>query len=263
MVARAAAHGVTTLALTDHDTFAGLGEARAATAAHGMRLVVGVEITTRAVSGSAHLIGLFASDPPTVVAERLVELRAGREQRARRMLERLAELGAPLDIEDVAARAGGPIGRPHVADALVSAGHASDRADAFARLIGHDAPAFVPHQGITTADAVRLVAGAGGAPVLAHPATLRLGSRHLDSTVAGLASAGLVGIEVHRPEHTPDQRAHYAALARTHGLIEGGGSDFHLPGAGVEPGSTGDPGLPDGTADRLLTAAAQRSGRLR
>ena len=179
------------------------------------------------------------------------------------MVERLAAVGAPIDFDDVAARARGAIGRPHVADALVAAGHASDRADAFARLIGHDGPGYVPHSGLATRDAVALIAAAGGAAVLAHPGTLRLGPRHLDSVVASLASAGLAGIEVHRPEHTPDQRAAYAELARRHHLIAAGGSDFHRPGDGLEPGHTGDPPLPAGTADRLLSVAGREPAPLR
>lgn len=263
MVARAAAAGVHTLALTDHDTFAGLEEARVSAEASGVRLISGVEVTTRAAAGSAHVIALFPAEPPESMREALADLRDARDARARVMVERLAAVGAPVDFEDVATRARGAIGRPHVADALVAAGHASDRADAFARLIGHDGPGYVPHSALPTRDAVALIAASGGAAVLAHPGTLRLGPRHLESVVASLASAGLAGIEVHRPEHTPDQRADYAALARRHRLTAAGGSDFHRPVDGLEPGRTGDPPLPAGTADRLLAVAGRRATPLR
>jgi predicted metal-dependent phosphoesterase TrpH len=201
------------------------------------------------------VIALFPADPPDDVAERLGEMRAARDARARVMLERLDRIGAPVAYEDVARRARGAIGRPHVADALVAAGHAADRADAFARLIGHDCPGYVPHAGVATRDAVAFIAASGGAPVLAHPATLRMGGRELDATVASLAAAGLAGIEVHRPEHTPEQRAAYADLAARHRLVASGGSDFHRPDGELRPGDTGRPPLPDGTADALLARA--------
>lgn len=255
VVALAARRGVGCLALTDHDTFAGLAEAREAAADAGIRLVTGVEVTTRTDTGSAHVVALFPGDPPAAVVEALEGLRAAREERARRIVARLAEAGAPLDFADVAARARGPIGRPHVAAALVDAGHAADLPDAFARWIGHDGPGFVPHGGITTRAAVELIAREGGAATLAHPATLRLGAAHLESVVQGLAAAGLAGIEVHRPDHDPERVRAFAELARRHRLIPAGGSDFHRPGEGIAPGDTGAPPLAEGTADRLLGRA--------
>jgi hypothetical protein len=182
-------------------------------------------------------------------------MRAARDARARVMVQQLERIGAPIAYEDVARRARGAIGRPHVADALVAAGHATDRADAFARLIGHDCPGYVPHAGTPTRDAVAFLAAAGGAPVLAHPATLKMRARELDATVASLAAAGLAGVEVHRPEHTPEQRAAYAELATRHRLVPAGGSDFHRPDGELRPGDTGRPPLPDGTADALLARA--------
>jgi predicted metal-dependent phosphoesterase TrpH len=238
--------------VTDHDTLGGVAEALAAGRRHGVRVVPGVELSVAAPSGSMHLLGYFRDPAPQPLADRLDELRAARERRARRIVERLAEIGAPVAFEDVAARAGGPIGRPHLAEALVAAGHARDRQDAFDRYLADGGPAWVPHSGLTPEQAVRLVAGSGGAPVLAHPASLRMTPDALAAFVQRLAAAGLRGVEVHRPDHTPERRDAYAGLARRHGLVPCGGSDFHRPGEGLEPGDTGEPPLAPDTLARLL-----------
>ncbi|HSJ73404.1 MAG TPA: hypothetical protein VK904_03735, partial [Miltoncostaeaceae bacterium] len=113
-------------------------------------------------------------------------------------------------------------------------------------------PAAVPHRGVTPEEALALVAESGGAAVLAHPASLRMDGRALSAYVGRLAGAGLRGIEVHRPDHTPERRDAYAALARRHALVATGGSDFHRPGEGLRPGDTGTPPLPPDAVDRLL-----------
>jgi hypothetical protein len=248
----AAAAGVRVLAVTDHDTLDGVDEACAAGRERGVAVVPGIELSIRAPSGSMHLLGYFWELVPRPLAGRLEELRRLREERALAMLARLAELGAPVELADVAARAQGPIGRPHLADALVAAGHASDRQDAFDRFLADGGPAYVPHRGLEPEEAVRLVVDSGGAAALAHPASLRLPPRNLDAVVARLAAAGMRGIEVHRPDHLPERREAYAALARRHGLVPTGGSDFHRQEDGLRPGDTGDPPLPLDTAERLL-----------
>lgn len=250
----AAAAGVEVLAITDHDTLAGVGEALEAGRALGVRVVPAVELSVRAPSGSMHLLGYFRDPAPRPLAGRLEELRAAREARARVIVARLADLGAPLDFADVAARAAGSIGRPHIADALVAAGHARDRQDAFDRFLGDDGPATVPHRRLSPEEAVRLVADSGGAPALAHPASLRLAPEGLSSLLARLAAAGLRGVEVYRPDHEPERRDAYAALARRHDLVATGGSDFHRPADGLLPGDTGEPPLPLDAIDRLLAA---------
>jgi 3',5'-nucleoside bisphosphate phosphatase len=218
----------------------------------GVRVIPGVELSVRAPSGSMHLLGYFREPAPRPLVDRLAELRAAREARARLIVERLAGAGAPISFDDVAARAAGPIGRPHIADAVVAAGHARDRQDAFDRFLSDDGPAAVPHRGLTPENAVRLVTDSGGAAALAHPASLRLGTDALSAVVARLAGTGLRGIEVHRPDHTPERRDAYAALARRHGLVATGGSDFHQPSEELRPGDTGEPPLPRDAIDRLL-----------
>src|SRR5262249_25010534 len=159
--------------------------------------------------GSLHLLGYFTAAPPADFTRLLAELEARRVGRAREIVSRLGALGARVAFADVAARAQGPIGRPHVADALVAAGHATDRHDAFARSLGDGGPAYVPSEGLGPTAAVRALDAAGGAAVLAHPASLGLGQRDLAAAVARLVPVGLRGLEVHRPDHTPEQRAEY------------------------------------------------------
>ncbi|MCC6831406.1 MAG: PHP domain-containing protein [Thermoleophilia bacterium] len=257
LVHRAAGLGIGTLAVTDHDTLAGLDEALAAGAATGVRVIPGIEISVAVERGMFHLLGYLPGPAPEPLAGRLQELRGHRARRMERILARLAELGAPVTMADVARHTDGTVGRPHVAAALVDAGHAASRADAFARFLADDAPAYVPHRGVGPHEAVRLVRASGGAPVLAHPATLRLGTRHLHGTVQSLRDAGLVGIEVHRPEHTPEQRDAYALIARRLRLVPCGGSDFHAPGQRFELGDTGVPPLPPDTPDGLFRALDQ------
>jgi 3',5'-nucleoside bisphosphate phosphatase len=242
--------------VTDHDTLAGVAEAQEAGPSHGVRVVAGVELSVRAPSGSLHLLGYFPCADPQPLGARLAGLRDAREDRARRIVARLAEIGAPIDFADVAARAAGAIGRPHLADALVAAGHVADRQEAFDRYLADGGPAWVPHEGLAPREAIELVRGSGGAPVLAHPASLRMPPRELGAFVHRLTSHGLLGIEVHRPEHTPERRDHLTGIARRLRLVAAGGSDFHRPEEALRPGDTGTPPLPPDAIDRLLEAAA-------
>lgn len=241
-----------TLALTDHDTMDGVSEAIEAGERLGVRVIPGVELSVQAPSGSMHLLGYFREPAPEPLCARLGALRAAREDRARRMVARLAAIGAPIDYEDVRARASGAIGRPHVADALVAAGHARDRQDAFDRFLADGGPGYVPHEGLGPREAIGLIAASGGASSLAHPASLRMPERELGDYVHRLATWGLGGIEVHRPDHTPERRARLARLATRHHLVATGGSDFHHLEDALRPGDTGRPPLPYDAIDHLL-----------
>lgn len=252
LVARAAAAGVTDLAVTDHDTVGGLVEALAAAPDHGVRVIPGIELTIQVPRGSMHLLGYFRATAPQPLVDALVELTAFRESRIRRIVERLGELGIPVEWDDVRGRAAGQMGRPHVAAALVARGHVATLAEAFDRWLADGRPAHVPSQGLDPVAAVELVGASGGVAVLAHPASLGLGQRHLAPFVQRLAGAGLTGIEVHRPEHTPEQRDAYATIARRLRLVPSGGSDFHRPDGPFALGDTGTPGLADDVVDRLF-----------
>jgi 3',5'-nucleoside bisphosphate phosphatase len=259
VVARAAARGITTLAITDHDTLAGLRLATAAGVRHGVRVLPGIELSVRAPQGQLHVLAYLPEPDAPVLADLLARLGEARVLRAAEITRRLTALGAPIDLADVRSRAGGSIGRPHIADALVAAGHATDRGDAFARYLADDAPAFVPHESLTPPDALAAVTAAGGVTAVAHPGTLRLGMRGLESFLAQLRHLGLWGVEVYRAEHTPEQRDGFARIARRLGLVATGGSDFHGPDSGrADLGETGAPPLPDEVADLVVRAVGER-----
>jgi predicted metal-dependent phosphoesterase TrpH len=259
VVARAARRGVTVLAITDHDTVAGLPEAIAAGRRLGVTIIPGVELSVRPPQGQLHLVAYLPDPAPARMRQALENLRAAREVRAEAIAAKLAELGAPIDLAAARRQTGSSIGRPHLADALVVAGHATDRADAFARYLGDDGPAYVAHQVLDPMTALRLVAAAGGVAALAHPGTLRLGMRGLEAYTAHLRHLGLWGIEVHRADHTPEQRDGFARIGRRLGLVASGGSDYHGPDVGrSDLGETGSPPLPREVADRIHDALRER-----
>lgn len=247
----AARSGVTVLALTDHDTVEGLDEARGAAAANGLDFLSGIELTVSVPHGSMHLLAYLPGTSPPALAARLDELGELRATRVRRIVERLNELGVPLRWESVTARAAGRLGRPHVGAALVDEGHVANIQEAFDIWLADGRPAHIPQQGLEPREAIELVRASGGCPVLAHPATLRLPVRHLSSFVQQLAAWGLGGIEVHRPEHRPEQRDDYALIARRLRLIPCGGSDFHRPDGPFDIGNTGVPGIPVESVARI------------
>lgn len=251
VVAFAHRMGVTTLALTDHDTVDGLDEAAEAARECGVDFLPGIELTVAVPHGSMHLLAYLPTTSPSVLAERLDALGEMRAERARLIVQRLNDLGVPLPLEAVTGRATGRFGRPHVAAALVDAGYVASRKEAFDVWLADDRPAFVPQKGLDPREAVELVRAAGGCPVLAHPASLGLPPRHLQSFVQQLTAWGLGGIEVHRPEHRPEQRDAYATIARRLRLIPCGGSDFHRPDGPFDIADTGVPGLPPESVDRL------------
>ncbi len=255
LVEYAAGRGVELLAITDHDTMAGVPEAVTAGRAVGVEVIPGIELSIKVPHGSMHLLGYFTEEAPDPLAGLIAGFGEKRVERAREMVDRLNDMGVQVDWDDVLeGAAGAPLGRPHIAEALMRAGHVAERKEAFDLYLGDGRPAYVGSDGLAVEEGLDLVRQSGGAPVLAHPYTLGLDAAHLDPFVGRLARAGLVGIEVHRPEYTPDQHAAYSALASKYGLIPSGGSDYHRPTSPHHPGATGDPPLPDGTIHRLMAA---------
>jgi 3',5'-nucleoside bisphosphate phosphatase len=228
LLATARAAGVTVLALTDHDTTAGWAEAAAAVPATGVTLVPGTEISTQARGISIHLLA-YLQDPaePTLVAE-LERTRTDRLSRARRMVDLIAR-DHPLTWEEVEAQVepGATVGRPHIADAMVAAGLVRDRDEAFATVLHSRSPYFVRHYAPEAVTAVRLVRGAGGVPVMAHPLAGRRGRVVSDAVIAEMAAAGMAGLEVDHRDHDPADRGHLRALAADLGLFTTGASDYH------------------------------------
>lgn len=228
LVQRAAAVGLTTIAVTDHDTVGGLREATHTGTELGVRVVAGIEITAVENERDVHVLGYFFDPASAVLTEFLQTQRFDRIRRVRDIGARLAELGHPIEIEplvEAAASSGQSIGRPAVADALVAAGHSVDRDDAFTRLLGRGCPAFVPRIGIAGAAVLETIHAAGGLASLAHPG-IATDVRLIES----LAGAGLDAIEVWHTDHSPEQQAYYAALADRLGIAKSGGSDYHGDG---------------------------------
>lgn len=222
-VARAAcAVGLAAFALTDHDTVAGLAEAREAGAQLGIRVVTGVELSAVEGECETHILGLHLSEL-SELERRLVGLREMRLNRAARIVERLNGLGVQVTFEAVLQHAaGGAVGRPHVARAIIAGGWAADFRDAFDRYLGNGKAAFVAKDRLPLADAIGLIHRAGGLAILAHPC--QLGTRE---RIGALASLGLDGVEVLHPSHSWDDSQRLDALADEFALVRSGGSDWH------------------------------------
>lgn len=217
-----AARGVEAFSITDHDTMAAYAEIDAA--APRAAVVPGIEINTTYKGNEVHVLGYGVPLGASAFADVLERNRAGRRERAATMLRQLAAAGYPLTFEMVEAEADGgeALGRPHVAKALVRAGLIRDVETAFKTVLRRGGVGYVPSAYITPRQAIEAIARSGGVPVLAHPGRLQD-----DTLIDELADAGLAGLEVFYPTHTPAQTAHYRARANQYGLVMTGGSDFH------------------------------------
>lgn len=228
LVRNAAAAGLDVVALTDHDTTRGHAEAIAALP-EGLTLVTGAELSCRVGGVSMHMLAyLFDPEEPALLAEREL-VRDDRVPRARGMVARLNALGVPVTWEQVARIAGdGSVGRPHVASALVELGVVPTVSDAFTdRWLADGGRAYVEKHETDPFEAIRLVKGAGGVCVFAHPAAAERGRTVPESVIAELAAAGLDGLEVDHMDHDPDTRARLRGLAKELGLLVTGSSDYH------------------------------------
>lgn len=230
VVRRAAARGVRILALSDHDTLAGVADATEAGAALGVRIIPATELNTESDWGDVHVLGYFLDPADAALEERLRWLRENRGRRIELMVERLNAHGYPVALERVREIAqGGALGRPHLAQALFEAGHVPSYDEAFVTLIGKDSPMYVSRVGLSPLEAVGLVRAHGGVPSLAHPRSMG----DIEGKLPELVAAGLAGIECFYSskdpaiDHDPAQTARFVALADRYDLVATGGSDFH------------------------------------
>lgn len=214
--------GLAAIALTDHDTVAGLADAEAEGRSLGVRVVAGVELSAVEGEVETHLLGLHLADVHRLDT-RLGELRTMRLSRAERIVTRLNELGVKVTIEDVLAQSGGgAVGRPHIARALVNDGWATDLRDAFDRYLGNGRAAYVPKDRLPIEEAIAMIHDAGGVAVLAHP-----GASGTRARIEALVAHGLDGVEVRHPSHSHEDVVRLQALVDHFRLVPSGGSDWH------------------------------------
>ena len=273
IVRLAEAKRLAAVALTDHDTVAGLGPARkAASEFPSLQFVAGVEISARFPTGTMHIMGLGIDESSPELRETLERLRAARNQRNPKLVARLQRLKLEITMDDVLAvakdvrggRGGQIVGRMHIAETLRRKGYVKSAKEAFAKYIGLGCPAYVDKERLSPRQAIAAIRAAGGVAILAHPVHLNCRNRaELERVMRELIAAGLEGIEVYHTDHTVDQTRLYLELACRYHLLVTGGSDFH--GAAKPEAMLGRPRVPmaslvaSGLAERLFESIrAQR-----
>ena len=220
--------GLKAIALTDHDTVAGVPEALAAGEAFNVEVLPATEISTEFEGGACHILGYFIDHNDVPLGDLLREAREGRETRNETILKRLNDLGMALTMDDMACRvAGGTLTRAHFAAAMIEKGYVKTWDEAFGRYLGHGKPAFVHRRRVMPEEAIAAIRGAGGLAALAHPRQLNRGVAETEEWIARLAAAGLEAVETASPDHTANFAAHYRAIAERLGLLQAGGSDWH------------------------------------
>lgn len=256
VVVAACAARLSAFALTDHDTIAGLPEASGAGAERGIRVICGVELSAVEGDTETHILGLHLTEL-TELEDRLSALREMRLTRARRIVDRLNELGLPVTLEAVLQHAGGgAVGRPHVARAMIAGGFATDFREAFERYLGNGKVAFIAKDNLPLGDAIALIHRAGGLAILAHP-----GHAGTKDRIAALSALGLDGLEVLHPSHSWDDSQRLDAIAGDLDLVRSGGSDWHGGSDGAR--SLGMMRVPSQwLADQEARAAARASRRV-
>jgi 3',5'-nucleoside bisphosphate phosphatase len=253
--------GLDVVALTDHDTAEGWAEATVTAEACGITLVPGIEISCALAGQGVHLLAYLPDPAYPPLGEALSAILAGRDQRMPRICANLRDLGIPIEEAEVVRLAGSAaaLGRPHVADTLVSMGVVADRREAFDRYLSPGRPAYVRRYAPPVKEVIRLVAEAGGVSVLAHPWGRSDNSALLEDGLAELRDAGLGGLEVDHQDHSPAQRHELRAIARSLGLVVTGSSDFH--GDGKLDHDLGCNTTDPAELDRLLELASAQSRR--
>ncbi|MGH3501989.1 MAG: PHP domain-containing protein [Nocardioidaceae bacterium] len=251
--------GLDVLALTDHDSAAGWAEASSRARETGLTLVPGMEISTKYAGAGVHLLGYLLDPAYPPLDRELARILKGRDGRLTSVLARLRAAGVDITEDEVRRQvADAPaVGRPHIADAMVAKGIVADRSEAFREWLSGGRPGHVVRYATPTAEMIRLVTEAGGAAVVAHP--WGRGSRRvLDAeTLAELASAGLVGIEVEHQDHSAEDTRELCRIATDLGLVMTGSSDFH--GDGKVDHELGCHLTAPDQLDRLLAAAADNA----
>lgn len=253
VVRQASAHGIRTLALTDHDRTTGWHEAAQAAAAIGLTFLPGMELSTKHGWRSVHMLGyLFDPDDAALRAE-TDRIREDRIGRAARIVANIAR-DHDLHWDDVIAQTtpDATVGRPHIADALVARGIVRTRTEAFAGILHPRAGYYEPHYAPDPLTGIRLIREAGGVPIMAHPATVSRDHMMPVRELEALIEAGLAGFEIDHRENTADGRQRLHELAAAHDLIVTGSSDYHGSG---KPNRPGENTTSDEMVARIIAAA--------
>ena len=232
LVKKALAAGVTTLAITDHDSTAGWGEAVSAIQPQ-IELVLGAEVSCLTTDGiSVHMLGLLFNGEDSEIQQMLADSRDTRLPRMRKMVELLSADGINISLDDVyrATPEGATVGRPHLADALVANGVVASRDEAFLDLLNNGSKYYVTHAAPTPEDAIRTIRRAGGVAVIAHPFASRRGQTITAATFADLVAAGMNGIEVHHRDQNTHEQETLTSIAQELNLVITGSSDYHGTG---------------------------------
>ena len=262
IVAQGRALGLTAMVLTDHDTMAGVPEFLAAAREAGIAATTGVEVSTLFEVAELHILGYGVDVDSPALLDLLSSGRRTRRDRNAEIAARLAALGCPVPLDEVEALAGDPetTGRPHFAEALLRRGHVASIQEAFDRFLGERGAAYVPRERPPAAEAVRAIRAAHGVAVWAHPHA-GFSADSIRKILATRLPAGLGGLEAWHPNHSTGKIASARALAREHGLVATGGSDYHgafKPYIALATG-TGTLDTPD-SCWAALSAAIRRTG---
>jgi predicted metal-dependent phosphoesterase TrpH len=259
LIAEAVRAGVTTLGITDHDTFKGFDQAVPDAQRAGLELICGIELSTKLHGHSVHLLGYFLStDGMEDFRTWVVNQQVARRDRNIRLVARLQELGFDITLEEAEARGRGMTGRPHFAAIMVEKGYVTDFRQAFDDYLDESAKGYVYRHEPKFEEGVQRIRDAGGIASLAHPVRVK---GDVPGLMPELVDAGMNAIEAYHSDHTPEDSALYICLAKQYGLLVTGGSDFHgavKPGVMLGTGCGGNLKIPADLVDRLRASTPVR-----
>jgi predicted metal-dependent phosphoesterase TrpH len=255
LIAEAVRAGVTTLGITDHDTFKGHDLAAPFAREAGVELICGIELSTKLHGHSVHLLGyFFEMDTLGDFRTWILDQQAARRDRNIRLVARLRELGFDITLEEAEARGRGMTARPHFAQILVEKGYVKNYREAFDQYLDESAKGYVYRREAQFAEGVAIIRKAGGIASLAHPVRV---NGDIPALMPELCESGLTAIEAYHSDHTPADTELYLELARKYGLLVTGGSDFHgavKPGVHLGTGMNGNLKVPEGLVEKLRAA---------
>ena len=259
IVQKAAKRQLAFIAIADHDSVAGIAPALAAAKVFPqLRVIPSIEVSTEVPYGEIHVLGYFIDYTNHKLLATLARLRSSRRQRAQGMIAKLEKLGIHIEWQRVQEIAGGgTIGRPHLAQAMLEKGYITSLKEAFTKYISQGGPAYVEREKMTPLEAVALILGANGLPVLAHPLTIN----DPETVIIELKAGGMVGIEAYYGDYSTDEVSRLVSLAERHNLIATGGSDYHGLDTSNET-MIGGVYVPTESVERLIALAEQRGLKL-